>query len=496
MNIGVVFPNQLFQSHPIFTKPLDKILLVEDSLFFGDYEYPLKFCKHKLVYLRTCMRKYKILLQKQGYNVNYIQYHHSKNILHEALSRLESDNELTIFTLNPVDYALKKRLEKYCMQLNFKLVMYENPGFLNDTKTNNKWVEKQKRLRMSEFYKYQRIRLGILMSNGAPEGGKWSFDADNRKKIPKNEISLIPEVQTRFNDYIFSASIKSINKEFSGRKAGLDFPGYPSSHQDAIKWLHLFLKERLHKFGDYEDAILESQTWLYHSVLTPMLNIGLLTPQVIIDESIKHAKNNSIPLNSLEGFIRQIIGWREFMRVSYEQIGTQARNSNYWQHDRPLPKAFYTGTTNIYPVDCVIQRVLNAGYCHHIERLMVLGGFMFLCEIQPDEIYNWFMEMFIDSYDWVMVPNVYSMSQHADGGLITTKPYFSGSNYILKMSNFKKGEWCQVWDGLFWRWIDKNKSKLKTNPRWVIMCSRASGMDAKKMKEHIHVAEKYLENLN
>ena len=496
MNVGLVFPNQLFQLHPVLNQPLDKILLVEDSLYFGDYEYPLKFCKHKLVYLRTCMRKYKIQLQEQGHKVDYIQYRHNRNILQDALRQLDDGDELTIFTLNPVDYELNKRIKKYCLQFNYKLMMYDNPGFLNDTKTNNKWIENQKRLRMSEFYKHQRIRLGILMKDDAPEGGKWSFDAENRKKIPKKEISLIPELSVSFNDKIVRASIKSINKEFGGQEARFDSLYYPSSHQQALEWLRLFLKKRLKKFGDYEDAIVENQTWLYHSVLTPMLNVGLLTPQVIIDETIKYAKNKSIPLNSLEGFIRQIIGWREFMRVSYEQVGTKARSSNHWRHDRSLPDAFYTGDTNIYPVDCVIQRVLKTGYCHHIERLMVLGGFMFLCEIHPNKIYNWFMEMFIDSYDWVMVPNVYSMSQHADGGLITTKPYFSGSNYILKMSNFKKGEWCQVWDGLFWRWIDKNKPNLKKNPRWAIICKRASEMDARKLKTHIHVAEDYLESLN
>ena len=496
MNVGLVFPNQLFQSHPILIQPLDKILLVEDSLFFGDYEYPLKFCKHKLVYLRTCMRRFKIRLQEQGHKVDYIQYRHKKNILQHVFSQLDDGCEHTIFTLNPVDYELNKRINKYCLQFNYKLVMHDNPGFLNDVITNNKWIENQKRLRMSEFYKHQRIRLGILMKDDAPEGGKWSFDAENRRKIPKKEISQIPELSKSFNDKIVRASIKSINKEFNGEEVRLDSFSYPSSHQQALQWLRLFLKERLKKFGDYEDAIVENQTWLYHSVLTPMLNVGLITPQVIIDETINYAKKESIPLNSLEGFIRQIIGWREFMRVSYEQIGTTARNSNYWRHDRSMPDAFYTGDTNIYPVDCVIQRVLTTGYCHHIERLMVLGGFMFLCEIHPNEIYNWFMEMFVDSYDWVMVPNVYSMSQHADGGLITTKPYFSGSNYISKMSNFKKGEWCKVWDGLFWRWIDKNKSNLKKNSRWAIICKRASEMDESKLKAHIYVAEGYLESLN
>ena len=161
----------------------------------------------------------------------------------------------------------------------------------------------------------------------------------------------------------------------------------------------------------------------------------------------------------------------------------------------PMPNSFYDGTTGIAPVDDTIRRILDTGYCHHIERLMVLGGFMFLCEIDPDDIYRWFMEMFVDSYDWVMVPNVYAMSQHADGGTITTKPYFSGSSYIRKMSHYKQGPWCEIWDGLYWRWIWNHADELGKNPRWAMMCSMAKKMEANKRKQHLEVAETFVNNL-
>ena len=171
------------------------------------------------------------------------------------------------------------------------------------------------------------------------------------------------------------------------------------------------------------------------------------------------------------------------------------RTTNYWNHKRKIPKSFYTATTGIDPIDDVIQRILKTGYCHHIERLMILGGFMFLCEFDPDEIYLWFMEMFVDSYDWVMVPNVYAMSQNADGGLITTKPYFSGSSYVKKMSNFKSDEWCQIWDGLYWRWILNHCEQLSKNPRWSMMCSIAMKMKDDKKKSHLENAEKFLSTI-
>ena len=233
----------------------------------------------------------------------------------------------------------------------------------------------------------------------------------------------------------------------------------------------------------------------WHSVLTPALNVGFLTPTQVVKETLAFAKKNDVPLNSLEGFLRQIIGWREFIRATYEDHGVEMRTTNHWNHTRKIPPSFYEGTTGIPPIDDTIHRILETGYCHHIERLMVLGGFMFVCEFDPKEIYRWFMEMFIDSYDWVMVPNAYAMSQHADGGLITTKPYFSGSSYIRKMSHHKIGPWCEIWDGLYWRWVWNHADELAKNPRWSMMCAMAKKMDVSKRKTHLKNAEDFLSNL-
>ena len=184
------------------------------------------------------------------------------------------------------------------------------------------------------------------------------------------------------------------------------------------------------------------------------------------------------------------------MRATYEDLGVRMRTTNHWRHDRPMPSSFYDGTTGINPIDDTIRRILQTGYCHHIERLMVLGGFMFLCEIKPDDVYLWFMEMFVDSYDWVMVPNVYAMSQNADGGLITTKPYFSGSNYIRKMSHWGKGEWAEIWDGLYWRFIFKHKDTLSKNPRWAMMCRTGDRMLLETKEKHLEKANSFLAELN
>jgi deoxyribodipyrimidine photolyase-related protein len=265
---------------------------------------------------------------------------------------------------------------------------------------------------------------------------------------------------------------------------------------DTEKWLEEFLQNRFEKFGIYEDAILAKETVLHHSVLSPMLNLGLINPQQIIDQAIAFSNKNNIPLNSLEGFVRQIMGWREFIRIVYEREGSKQRTTNYWKFTRKIPASFWKGTTGIAPIDITIKKILETGYCHHIERLMVLGNFMILCEFDPDEVYKWFMEMFIDAYDWVMVPNVYGMTQFADGGLMTTKPYISGSNYLMKMSDYEKGEWQQIWDGLFWRFMHEHRTFFLSNPRIGMLVHTFDKMSSDKQNAHLSNANIFLNDLD
>ena len=226
-----------------------------------------------------------------------------------------------------------------------------------------------------------------------------------------------------------------------------------------------------------------------------MINSGLLTPSYVVNELNDYATKKNIPINSYEGIIRQIIGWREFIRGVYVSKGNIERTKNYWGFTKKMPDSFYTASTGIKPVDDSINKVNDNAYLHHIERLMVIGNFMFLCDINPDDVYKWFMELFIDSYDWVMVPNVYGMSQFADGGLMSTKPYISSSNYIMKMSDYKKGEWQKIWDGLYWRFIHKNQSFFTSNPRLSMMVRTLNKMSTDKLNYHLEVSETFLSQL-
>ena len=445
------------------------------------------------------MKRYESLLIEQGFETVYCEYDSTSDSLRQHLTKLcrpKKSKPEKFTACEPTDFILESRLTRIARDLNLELDYLPTPGFINRTSENVEYRAGKKRWFMADFYKWQRRRLDVLMENDEPVGGKWSFDDENRKKVPKQLLGKIPTLMKIKYDAIDEAARGYVNQHFAANPGSLDQLWYPASHKDATRWLRHFLKNRFEMFGDYEDAIVESEPWLWHSMLTPCLNIGLLTPDQVLKATLGFAENNDIPINSLEGFVRQIIGWREFMRATYCDLGVSMRTTNHWNHVRKIPISFYDGTTGILPIDDTIQRVLNTGYCHHIERLMVLGGFMFLCEFDPDEIYNWFMEMFVDSYDWVMVPNVYAMSQHADGGMITTKPYFSGSSYVRKMSNYQKAEWCDTWDGLYWRWIWHHSDELAKNPRWAMMCSMAKKMDSKKRSRHLEIAEQFLRNLD
>ncbi|MDG2207710.1 MAG: cryptochrome/photolyase family protein [Pirellulales bacterium] len=490
----LVFPHQLFDPHPGLESNPDRVALVEDSLFFGDPLLGTQMHKQKLWLHRASMQRYEQTLRQSGFQVDYVDHQTGASTLEQYLGNLPHASTLVL--AEPHDDLLIRRLRRYCKQWSLKIEFTTTPMFLNSSEDNRTFRASHKRWAMSDFYKHQRRRFDILMEGNDPVGGKWNFDQENRKKVPKGMLGNLPALSIPEYDAIDRAAREHILARYADHPGSLDSLYFPTSHKQAISWLDDFLENRFSLFGDYEDAMVEGQKWLWHSVLTPMLNTGLLTPRVILDRTVRYADRSEVPLNALEGFIRQVIGWREFMRATYDDLGVSMRTTNHWGHRRRLPASFYEGTTGVLPVDDVIERVRASGYCHHIERLMVLGGFMFLCEIDPDDIYRWFMEMFVDSYDWVMVPNVYAMSQHADGGQITTKPYFSGSSYIRKMSNYPPGEWAEIWDGLYWRWIWKHREKLAKNPRWAMMCAMVRKMDRAKRTAHLQRAEQYLQRLD
>jgi deoxyribodipyrimidine photolyase-related protein len=350
---------------------------------------------------------------------------------------------------------------------------------------------------MKTFYERQRRRLGLLLEpDGSPTGGRWSFDVENRRRLPKGYVEpRLPEVATSPHEPAVRALIAT---HFADHPGALGPLWIPFDHAGADTWLQCFLQERLDGFGPYEDALSQHQDTLHHSLLSPLLNIGLLSPAALIEATLEHVHarqecGQPVPIASLEGFLRQVIGWREFVRGIDRVHGGRQAAANFWNHRRLLAPCWNDATTGLPPLDAAIGRVNRLAYTHHIERLMVLSNLMLLCEIHPGEVHRWFMERFLDSYEWVMGPNVYGMGQMSDGGIFATKPYICGSNYILKMGDYSRGPWCAIWDGLYWRFIDRHRAFFQANPRLAMMVRLLERMDPGRRETLAAAAAAFLE---
>jgi len=490
-HVSIILPHQLFKEHPAiqYNRP---IYLVEEWHFFNQYQ----FHKEKLVLHRASMKFYEQFLTEHKFIVNYIESIEKQNRIELLIDQLNAYKVQHIHIVDPVDSWVLKKITAICKKHRIELTIYESPNFLNTINQVADFFSKKKTYFQTDFYTWQRKSRNILLEkDGKPMGGKWTYDAENRAKFPKKEI--IPKLPSAPPNKYISQAVSYIQKFYPNNYGSVNVHHlFAINFDDTEKWLDNFLQDRFEKFGIYEDAIVAKEYVLHHSVLSPMLNVGLISPQQIIDQVIVYANKNNISLNSLEGFIRQIIGWREFIRIIYEREGSKQRTNNYWKFTRKIPASFWDGTTGIPPIDITVKKALATGYCHHIERLMVLGNFMLLCEFDPNEVHKWFMEMFIDAYDWVMVPNVYGMTQFSDGGLMTTKPYISGSNYLMKMSDYEKGEWQPIWDGLFWRFMHEHRTFFLSNPRIGMLVHTFDKMSSEKQKTHIDNANIFLKELD
>ena len=480
--VGLVFPHQLFEEI-VFSDDVKEIFVIEHPLFFTQY----KFHKAKLIFHRASMKNYSDFLKKLGFKTDYIDFKEYENLFNLI------NNNVEVEYIDTVDNYLEKDLEKKFSKLNIRYNCIQSPMFLNEEQELEGFFKNKKKLLQTSFYISERKKRNILIDNfEKPLFGKWTFDTENRKKYPEKKTPPSVKFPTK-NKYVTDAE-DYIKANFSDNFGDIsDVFSYPINFNDSKIWLKNFISERFKEYGIYQDAIVSNNSILNHSILSPLMNSGLLTPKIII-EQVKEM-HEIIPINSLEGFIRQIMGWREFIRGVYVFHGTKQRNSNYFNFKRKIPKSFYLAETGIEPIDETIKKINKSAYASHIERLMILGNFMSLCEFRPNDVYQWFMELFIDSYDWVMVPNVYGMSQFSDGGLMSTKPYISSSNYILKMSNFKKGPWTEIWDALYWNFISNYADHLRKNMRMRFMVNMYEKFKPEKKEKIKTLSKDFLNKL-
>ena len=474
----LILGNQLF--------PLKYLKPYKDSTFLMMEDYGLcTFQKHhklKLILFLSAMRSYADELKKNKFKINYNDLNNDfKTSYEKKLENFIIKNKVKeLISFEIEDKFFEKKILSLTKKVKISWKVINSPMFLNSRDDFKDYLSKTKKPFMANFYKTARIKIDILMDKGKPKGGKWSFDEENRKKLPKDiKIPAMPIANETSHTKNLKKEIKQIFKTHPG---DVDNFWLPTTHKDSIKWLDYFIAKKFNLFGDYEDAVDTDNNFLFHSALSPMINLGLITPELII-ERIKKVENK-IKINSYEGYIRQIIGWREFIRGIYQNYDKILEENNFFKHKNSLTQKWYDGTTGLDPLDHSIQNAKKFGYTHHIERLMVLCNIMNLCEIKPIQVYNWFMEMFVDSSDWVMSPNVYGMGLFSDGGIFSTKPYICGSSYFMKMMNFKKGNWNDIMDGLYWRFINKNRNFFQSNPRLNMMVSIYDKMNTER-KNHI-----------
>jgi len=498
------------------TNILKTIYILEEPVYFGDRDVNLNFNKLKLIYHRATMQYYFNYLQKyipNGIEIVYLEYNELKNvsktIIGKGYQQIKKAHS-RIIMFNAIDTYLEAKYKKIFGSKLKETDILESPLFLctsQDLEDYHKQKPKTNKSRESyfhaSFYNWQRQRMNILPNSK-------TYDTENRNMMPADtQVPPLPRNDSktpatkkyideaiRYVQLHWHSNLEPVYAQTQVDKKEDKQDGkeeetqktkqitamsilFPITRKTSLQWLENFCQNRFDNFGKYEDSIDAGQqntkdntsrqprNFLFHSCITPMLNIGLITPQDVLSIITKHYNSNKtiaktkIGIANYEGFIRQIIGWREYQRYIYQYAGNTMREGNYFNNSGKLTPEWYNGTIGIKPVDDAIKMAVNDGYIHHILRLMVVGNFMNLVGIHPDEVYKWFMEFAMDSYDWVMIGNVYSMTLWADGGITMRKPYISGDGYIMKMSNYSKGDWNAKWNAVFHHFIDRNSKQLE-----------------------------------
>ena len=463
MRAALVLATQQFAEHPAFDDDdVEEFFFIESAPRFAKLPYH----RHKIVLLVSAMRHTAARLESAGRIVQRITLEDDLPF-RAGLERLLVERGVTELTwMSDPNRPVDERITEICAAHGVETDILSDGLFLTPEEDVDAWFAEHPKPLMEDFYRWQRRRTGILMDGGVPAGRRWNFDADNRKPLPKKGVE-IPALPTPERDDITAAVIAEVDERFPeppGEASGFWLPVAP---EDARTWLDVFVAERLGDFGRYEDAMKHDEPFLFHAVISPMLNIGLLT----VEEVIAAATRTAAPLASVEGFVRQVIGWREYMRGMYRAYPKLER-VNALHLEKRVEKYWYTGermpSDLPAPVRTVLGRVHGWGYAHHIERLMVLGNWFLLRGYAPREVNRWFLALFVDAYDWVMVPNVMGMSQFADGGFVATKPYVSGGAYLQKM-----GSWWpsaqeakdSVFTDAYWQFLERHEDVFAGNHR-------------------------------
>ncbi len=462
--------------------------------------------KQKIVLVFSAMRHFAAELRDAGWTVDYVALDdpdNSGSFTGEVVRAIDRHGPRAIKVVEAGEWRVQQALEEWPDKFACDVDILPDDRFIASKAEFRDWAEGRDALRMEYFYREMRRKTGLLMNGDKPEGGEWNYDSENRK--PPKEGLKAPQAPKFEPDEITREVIALVEDRFGDHFGSLDSFGWPVTRDQAEDAAEAFFAERLCDFGPYQDAMVHGQDDLFHSLLSTSLNLGLLDPLDLCRRAEKAYRDGKAPLNSVEGFIRQIIGWREYVRGFYWHEMPGLAEANELEAGRSLPEFYWTGETDMRCLaDCVRSTHDNA-HAHHIQRLMVLGNFALLAGIKPQEVEDWFLVVYADAYDWVELPNVAAMVLYADGGRLASKPYAASGNYINKMSNYcrecrykvsqKTGEQACPFNPLYWHFMHRHRDKLESNHRIGRIYATWDRMGADKQQDYLDSAEAFLENL-
>ncbi|WP_372882212.1 cryptochrome/photolyase family protein [Psychromonas sp.] len=466
----------------------------------------VKHHKKKIALLFSAMRHFAQELQENGYKVAYTKLDdaHNTGSFKSEVARLITKRPIqNIIVTHPGEYRVLEDMQNWESDFNIPVEIRSDDRFLSTPQEFEQWSKNRKQLRMEFFYREMRKKHAILMVGDEPVGGQWNYDADNRKP-PKNGLQ-VPKPYVNEKDEITVDVIKLVSERFADHFGDLDPFYFAVTRAQALQALQLFTEQRLANYGDYQDAMVEGEPWMYHSHLSFYLNCGLLLPMECVQAAEKAYDHQQAPLNAVEGFIRQIIGWREYVRGIYWLKMPDYAQQNFFNAQRNLPEFYWTAETKMNCLrQCVLETRQNA-YAHHIQRLMVLGNFALIAGLSPAQVNEWFLIVYADAYEWVELPNVSGMILFADGGYLASKPYAAGGNYINKMSDYckncsykvtqKNGVDACPFNYLYWDFLARNRDKLKSNQRIAMMYRTYDRMDNDKKQAIAYDSQQLLNSL-
>jgi len=479
----------------------------QDVILLAEVDAEATYIRHhkkKIAFVFAAMRAFAARLRADGFQVRYVKLDDPLNSgsLRGEISRALLDETFDeVIATEPGEHRLVADMEGWEAAFGMPVEIREDSRFLCTHAAFRSWAQGRTQLRMEFFYRKMREATGLLMDDREPVGGRWNFDAENRK--PAKPDLFMPRPPRFDPDAETKVVLQLVSDRFSHHFGDLEPFWFGVTHEHAEVALQHFLREALPSFGDYQDAMLEGEPFLYHSVISMYLNVGLLDARDICQRAEQEYRHGRAPLNAVEGFVRQILGWREYVRGIYWLRGPDYLKSNALGATRDLPWFYWSAETNMSCMRAALQQTKTEAYAHHIQRLMVTGNFALLAGIDPHQVHEWYLAVYADAYEWVEAPNTIGMSQFADGGLLASKPYAASGAYINRMSDHCKGCAFDVkakagptacpFNYLYWDFLARNRAKLSDNPRIAPMYRTLDRMSDERREEIAHDAATFLE---